>query len=391
MTTTDDVEEAVTYPHEEQALIRHLTGSMEWLQELKASVEHYGVSRNDLQAVVDIRDGVAGRGETLEPSTAMESFPIQGYTEERSSLNQAIGVESISQTLVSTIKALIRKLSEYITKMIRWFRQKIQGEKTIGDKLKRHSELVEQMRVKNAQLEKQHKPSQECIERDKKLAGELLMNDGLQRNMLYAAALGHRDLASRIDRFSDTVMDQAAGLKVLVEDLERLLSGKTDEVEIHDNAMTVLGMQAQESEVLRAPMPSNSYLIQEVGVGVFDQTLIESQKTITPYDYLMKLYEDLGDQLKRIRKIENDDDVDKITSLLKDLPKSIDHLAWIAHTLREYNKAKLQSMKILHGYEREHFRHLYEDAYKQHLLSSKQNVIERIRKEVESLISKLMR
>ena len=110
-------------PEVEEAVrdLKTVEVAMRWLGELRETVRAEGVSETDIHALNSIRETLTGVGVVFDSVPGLEQYSAHSFTSERSSVNLTPGLESMTQTIIKTIKAWLGKIVEFIKKATRWF------------------------------------------------------------------------------------------------------------------------------------------------------------------------------------------------------------------------------------------------------------------------------
>jgi len=389
-----DEEEEADYPLSQQQVISQISMSMEWLTDLRDTVARRGVSSHDMKALREIRGTLADVGIELAPTPALEHYPIGSYTSDRSSVNLDVGLESISRTIVETVKLWIRKLVEYIKKMYRWVKQHLKSEDKFTPFLERYQELFmvlrdAQKRLKDASAAGRGREYDKAIER---ALNELIKDSQLKRSPLQLALLGEPDQAARLRTLEKDAFSFTQTVERQVDEIDFLLGNSPQRsTQVNAEGTSIAGKILQEEiDIFTAEMPQGNYLQKHVAVDVLGTKPIPSVSvTLSPYDYLMVMHEELTKQLNNIRNIDIDDSqVDKVSGVLGDLSKNVDYLVKLASFFHNTNRQKVVTLKKLVTFEMKALNALYKDVTTNAVDTRQAETFERIYRDVEAKLKK---
>lgn len=383
------------YPQSQEQVIKQISLSMEWLRDLRDTVVRRGVSSADMQALREIRGSLESVGVAFDPTPALEHYPIASYTDERSSVNLEVGVESISRTIIQTIKNWLRKLVEYAKKLYQWVKQHIKSEQRFEKAFSTYPEAIAIARDGRVRVEKTRttRISKELEQRIDKKRTRLLTDSDLKRNPLQLAALNVPTYADKVTHLEQDTLAFTRMVEAQVDQVEAALSNRPQSVRTVDDSPSVVGkMLLDEIAVLDAEMPQRDYLKRQVNPAYFDEPLRSVTWKVSPYDYLTTMHEELVKQLSGIRQISDEvEHVDQLSEILSDVSQNIDQLVQLSQFFYRFNHLKRETLKRLYMLENELFSMVYRDAVKDAPDTRHRESLDKIRGDVQQSITKILK
>lgn len=330
---TDEGDIDGVFPEQYQQVIAQVAMSMEWLTDLRTTVERRGVSAYDMRALREIRGSLEGVGVEFAPTPSLEHYPLGSYTDERSSVNMEPALESISRTIITTIKTWIRKLVDYIKRIYQWAKRHFKRESSFERAFSVYPEIIATAREGRDRLNRirSNRPSQALIKDIERLRQDFLSGDTLKRSPLQLAALNVPDQTNKALRLEQDTLAYTRKVEAQVDQVEAALTRDPRSVRTVDDSPSLVGaMILDEIKVLQAEMPQRDYLRRHVKPEYFELPLKSVSWKISPYDYLNDMHEELVKQLGQIRQIGDDvENVDQLSRIFTDISRtSISWCSW---------------------------------------------------------------
>jgi hypothetical protein len=383
----------VDYPETEQAELTQVATAVTWLRDLNDTIRRHGVSSSDIQALHEIKTSLEAIGLEFEPIPALEQYSVGCFTGERTSVNLTVSQEAIGQTILQTIKNWLRKIVEFLNKMVRWVRGAFMSEVIIQHNLKKVEKAILKVGDSNRELTRRfYRPDAEFEARLLRLAGELLQDPQLKRTPYQVAAFGVAGELQKVTQLHLETTTIANGLQTLVKELTAFLTDdNAPGFDANTRVFDMLRIQHLTSMELEIEAPKFDALLRQVTPAVFEQPLPAGIADVLGYDHLTKLYESLGDELRRAQRISNADEIDGILDVLSEMLQAVDRVGKIASFLYTFNKAKLNVLKLRYQYENQKFTWLVAEALRQAITDSQRNTVERLRAELTKVISDILK
>lgn len=383
------------YPQELTETIAHLQTSLEWLQDLRTTIQQEGVSRDDIQAVQAIRTSLEARGLVLGPVPALEQYGPNGYTPERSFVNLQLGVESIGATIVEVIKTMIAKLVEFVQGLIRWARKHFRSEKRMQDRLTHLNKIYNEAVKGNQELLRKYVDIDNAFRQElKALAAETLNHRLLKRSKLQLGCLGDPVYMAEVELSANVAMEIAADLSAFSKALAEALTTDVDVINIDgDIAETARETEKLHAtlEDLKAILPEFSAATRSLGPEIFEQPVPTYLATVTPYEKVLEAYLAMERHLKTIRKYSvTVAEEDTLVRVISNLTKVTSHLGHIADTLQEANRMKQASLQVHYHYQSVKMTRLVERGLAQNLNERKEAALRAIHERTAAAVHKLI-
>lgn len=366
---SEDEEFDGEYPEQHQQVIAQVALSLEWLTDLHATVERHGVSTHDMRALREIRDMLGEHHIAFSPVPSLEHYPLGSYSDERSSINLEPALESIARTIVTTIKSWIRKLIEYIKRLVAWFKRTFRKEEYFEKQFDAMHAVISVIRQGRADVDKRRttRPSKDLEKKVFEERQEFLQDGDLKRSPLQLAALGDNKQLAAVGELSKNTETLARNTETFVDMVEEVLANNPDHAsQVDTTSLTLGGMLTDDAKVLQSEMPQRQYLKQHVKLEVFDDlTVLKTMTEVTPYDYLEALYVELVKQLTNIREISDNlshENFNHVPKLLKDVSTNVDQLSLMATFFYRFNVIKYNTLLKLSRHDITVFNLVYSDA-----------------------------
>lgn len=367
-TTVDD-----QYPHDEIATMQRCALGLEWLSDLKETIQTQGVSRVDVTAVGDIGRGVGLESfETPESLTALGLAP-NAYMPDRAHINVGVATEGIGKTIVDMIKRFFRALMDYLRKFIRWIRKLYMDEGVLRVEIQRAVNAVAVMEKGWDKYVGILKPDDRYeAERAKRrldvLSGKVSEIPVKQTQLFAIAMMGSsfKRTPYQIENISKTIDELLERLKDLVNNLDDYIEGK-EELSMVGSFHYIswsLGVRNKENSDLRfeelyehfvdleRPRTTNPPFLTTIDAvtEAFDERLGSNVKaSVVPYYYMVDKYEQLHDHLRKVeRKDISDANVDAkaLAERIKYITTITDNIGNVGTVIFRYNRQVREALQV---------------------------------------------
>lgn len=330
--------------------ITRYRGEVELLNNLYHTVSQEGVSQEDIRTLKSIQERIFGSG-NVPAGIGIEEFDEYLFTEERSSVSISVANESFLATMVQTVKDWIRKIVEFIGRMIEWVAKNIWSEQRFKSQMSvgvKRYDLARDARVKAEVLVGTQAKTKPIMI---KYANELLKSDRLQINLATVAAFGDRQVSREIDELA--LHTRAASQKLAEElsVLKRDLEDGTGKVNVTMFPLNALETLAERSGKLVERQPANSFLAQKVKLSIFDSEIPTLTKTVTPFEDVAKQYSAMRSTFKSVKRVSNEKKITYLVDYMNKVMKAVTDMGRILSAIRDINNIKLQVISVFINYE----------------------------------------
>lgn len=380
--------EVVEFPEAEQKQMQQAVISLELLRDLKFTIAKRGVSQDDIRSVFEIRSSLEAIGIESEVVPSLEQYGTLSYTEERSGVNLRVATESIGTTIANVIKAMIKKLIEYIAKMVQWFRKTFMGEKALQAQLSSTVKVVETLRDKNREFIREYGQPKDYDKLSQEYVTEVLTKHGLRLSPITFALLGDQAARRELDDVLVRVNEFLAVPPSVAKFITDFLEEKVQEVEmdVTDTKLARIGWLLVEYERLDVEVPDAQSALRRLGPGALDIRLHPLLTGVTPYDTMVLTYDYINDTLKRVRAYTGNENVEGLTEVVNGLSKAVDNMAKVASHIYDLNRRKINLLKLFYLYENMRFTLLFRYAKEQFVGGDKEERIEKFAEELKKLL-----
>lgn len=378
--------------------------SVKWLTELHATVSAEGVSASDMATLGAIRDMLSPLHTDLALEPALESFST--YTEERSSVNLDQGLESITRTVIRTIRTWLAKLMEFIRNTVRWLRKYTTADTVIQSKIDKYLKGIKRMQDGSEDIARQYAVKElttdlDAVWKEKLSTSKMLMRTDLALS-LYGDALS-------VSIVTPILMNTEKYAKELVTVVNQLLDFYTnpnapDSLDIDLGFFSRLKQSRTDAEKAGAPTV-NDRTLADVDMSLTFMAgrnrtggiaIPANLKTTDPYDHIRSSFEYAGDTLREINKRLDADafeasranDSVKVLNLMT---VAIDDLATMAQFISQRNKTRLVLLDAISHYENHRFSALFREAQRNAVNDAQNRVLDRMKSEIEKTLNSIMR
>lgn len=388
----DESSDSSEYPQEEIKSVQEAVVSLEWLCDLKQSIHRNGVSQNDIRSLDTIRSDLMSKGFEFEACPALESYNINAYTDDATTINLDVALESFGQTIINVIKSMIRKLVEFITKIVRWFRDKLMNDRVVDIKIERAVRRVTTLREKNDQFAKTYGAHPELSKLLAKTRYDLLTNKGLVYTFMTDAMFNDKKMEIQANTLFDAIPTALSYVQASALRLANVLDPKSSDGEVvafdfnafNDLASSLFLMEVPHADPIKA-------LEKLGGTSVIRKPLSPFLTEVTHYTYIVEVYEKVNDALKKINRFSSEWDYDPIVEYLKELTQASDTMAKIANHIYTINARKLKILGLMYSYEKIYYTELFTYAKERYKGTAKEALINTFAKQVTKIIEETLK
>lgn len=392
--TPDSVDEGVDYPDQDLEELQQVGVAVEWLQDLRYTIARQGVSKGDIQALTDIRVAMEALGVTFDATPSVEAYGVSSFTDDRSGVNLQVATESIGRAMVGLIKGMIRKLVEYINKVVRWLRRAFYSEEIAKTKLDGAVKRLEALRKKNQEFEKAYARNPVL---DEKYAEhrETLLAGLTPVTAVIKALLGAHKAQAEVSGVISTIRSLYPIPLILAQQLKTTVldeNSKTTNVSFTAYPMdrmtqlqTVIGIVSKDPNFMQ-DIPLDTFVARSIE-GRVSRTLSELTKT----QEVLAAYEQINDVLKHLNRFDRVSEWEGLVEMINDLTHGSEQLSRMFQFLYEYNASKIKVLNALYQYENLRYTLNTSYAREKYVGDAKETAIDAFAKGVEKLMKELTR
>ncbi|MNU66964.1 hypothetical protein D3C71_562910 [compost metagenome] len=341
------------------------SGSLNELVEIGDTIKAEGVSQEDVRSVFTIIKRLNEAGIEVGVGASLEEFEITHYTPGRSMVNQTISQEGIGETIVSVIKAVIEKLIEYSIKTVRFFKVMGAKDKTIEAAFERAKDKSKDVQKAIALFNQVNMADSSKVDEEAmKYAHTLLLQGGLPRNRVTVAALMYQPTVDVVKSIHAKTERSVMFLRQSVKSLRIFLTNPQADLNVDVTMMEDLALVRDQIGLLQEIDPAVYFLQTYVKPDYFvNNTLTKEAEPIARYEYILKGYYSVADELRGIRKYNLDaydeQAVRFINEVIAELTQAFEDLGLIAGFFAELKNTQMQVLKLQLQYLNRHASLLY--------------------------------
>jgi hypothetical protein len=348
------LEEQVTgeIPEPEVDALKMASDSLTDLVQIKDTILAEGVSQEDVRSVFTIIKRLNDAGIEVGVSPSLEDHDIGHYTASRTMVNVRISQEGIGETILSVIRIALEKLVEFVIGTVRWFKLLSAKDKAIDAAFDRAKSKAKDVQVGIALFRRYSTADNSKIEADAKdYAKELLVNGTLPRNYLTLAAMFHQPSVDEIKTIHKKVERACIYLRSSVKSLKIFLSNPTTDLNIDVTMMEDLATVRDQVGLMQQVDPDTAFISMFIKPDVFaDSTVRREAEPLAKYEYILKAYFSVADELRSIRKINLDqydeEGVRFITEVIAELTKAFEDLGTIVSFFAAVKAAQMLVFRV---------------------------------------------
>lgn len=348
----EDYDSTETIPLEQMKIAQEAIAE---LSEIRDTITLEGVSSHDLVAVKAIQDRLKDNGVNVPNNVSLESY-IKLTSNERTSLNMDISNESITKTIIATIKKWIHWLIDAFTKTIRWFKSLTLSDDLAKKKIATITTAALKMEsvYKNNVSKLSISQTNKLLDKQIELAKANLMDAKLERCEAMLAAFGEKKPSTELKMQHHLLQLGSEHLIKVINSLGKILQNHDSSNIDNSLKLMLFDPKSKIENVLKdlhklfEKSDKDSYLLDVLGDHFFESTKrvltgreFLSYKTI--YEAYVKGAEALTKANRSLDKsLTNDDDLENIQ---KHISIINEYLNGINEAVDLYNKYKAYMIK----------------------------------------------
>jgi len=330
--------------------------SLNELTEIKGAIIKEGVSQEDVRSVFTVIKRLNDAGIECGVSVGLEEYGLNHFTTSRTMVNQRVSCEGIGATIVSVIRAALEKLVEYVVGAVRWFKLLAVKDKAIDAAFDKAKAKTKDVQEAIALFRRYSMANNSDIETQAQAyAKELLLNGSLPRNYVTLAALFHQMTIDEIKTIHRKVERSCLYLRQSVKSLKVFLSTPSSDLNIDVTMLEDLAQVRQQVADLQVIDPDVNFLTLFIKPGVFaDSTVRKQAEPLAKYEYILKAYFSVADELRSIRKINleayDDQGVAFINEVIGELTTAFEDLGLVVNFFATVKATQMAVFKVQLNY-----------------------------------------
>lgn len=330
--------------------------SLNELVEIKGAIVKEGVSQEDIRSVFTVIKRLNDAGIECGVSIGLEDFEIGHFTPNRSMVNLRVSQEGIADTVVSVIRAVLEKLVEYVVGTVRWFKLLSVKDKAVEAAFEKAKAKTKDVQEAIALFRRYSMANNSDIETNAlTYAKELLVNGSLPRNYVTLAALFHQPSVDEIKTIHKKVERSCLFLRQSVKSLKLFLGNPEADLNIDVTMMEDLATVRQQVADMQVADPDVKFLTMFIKPEIFaDSTVRKQAEPLAKYEYILKAYFSVADELRTIRKINldsyDDQGVAFINETIAELTTAFEDLGLVVNFFATVKATQMSVFKIQLNY-----------------------------------------
>lgn len=278
--------------------------NLEYLVDLHDTIKNEGVSKADVQDILNIQEQYRSSNGELPIETSLESY-LGMFTAARSTLNKKISMEGVASNIINTIRKWIDYLVEFVAKIIRWFKGWQHRDDQIRSKIN-----VAKLKLKivkaayQSAIEANFRSDRDLTEQFVKVANQLLTDPSLPKTPATLMYLGVMDREKPFKYLTVAINDGVQQAKNNFATLEKQLDDTNNVNQaIISNAKLTFALDnikqftvvSDDADYLTNSVPWDFY-------KSIDSTL---KLEIPQYQAVYDLYGEFADRLRKMKRISS--------------------------------------------------------------------------------------
>lgn len=400
---TNDIEQPVLLTSGEPLVPKVLTTSLEWLEELHERVTNDGVCRQDIIDLRDLFPILMGDEPQYPVVPALESYPIQGFTEDRSMLNQSVALEGVVMAMVATVQRILRTLMDAVKASANMLKKLARNEYVAGFKLKNLHNAGLKAAEGADQIQTKFIKDTSSIEAELvKYRSKILDDSPIRRTPYQLAALGDRTYQPKVEQTIRRIHKAAPELHVYLTEVRRILGSKSnanmDHLAYHPvfEELKKLRWEVEDlSDKASAPdyVSSQKHLMYFTGKPKPRARFPEAASKLVPYKQQLKMYEQLDKELSQIWKVNlvgSSEEMKPVLDGLRRASRSIENLQTVTEFLHRYNQSKKSALKVAYRFENKRFTLLYKAAATTTVTEPQRESLQQLKEKYTQILATLL-
>lgn len=342
-------------PQVDEPVIDNLKLASDGLSELviiQDTILKEGVSQEDVRSVFTIIKRLNDAGIEVGISPSLEEHDIGHYTPNRSMVNQVVSNEGVGETIVKMIRVVLEKLVEYVIGTVRWFKLLAVKDKAMDAAFDRAKAKAKDVQEAIALFRRYSMADNGTVEADAaKYATELLTHGSLPRNYLTLAALFHKPSVDEIQTIHKKTERSCMFLRSSVKSLKVFLATPDADLNVDVTMMEDLATVRQQIADMQTIDPDVKFLSLFIKPEIFaDSTVRKQAEPLAKYEYILKAYFSVADELRSIRKINleqyDDEGIRFINEVIAELTTAFEDLGLIVNFFAAVKATQMQVFKL---------------------------------------------
>lgn len=324
------------------------------LVDIRDTVLIEGVSQEDVRSVFDIIKRLNDQGIECGVAPALEEYELGHYTQSRTIVNQQISLEGMGATIVKVIKTVIEKLIEYVVGLVRKYKVWQANDK----KIERNFEMARNKakdiqdgiaKLRRYALTSTTEVDNQTLEYTKHLLGGA---GKLPRTKVGLAALFDTAQIETIQLIHKETEQATRYLRASTKSMKVMLNGDGSSGSVDTTAIQQLSVLYYKVELLLMEDPEPNFLLHYIDPKVLlNNTIHKLAVPIGQYEYLIKAFYAIADDLRGIKKVNLGDSFDEntargISDSIVEMTQAFEDLDVIIQFMIHVKNTQLQVFKV---------------------------------------------
>ena len=300
--------------------------NLEYLVDLHDTIKNEGVSKADVQDILNIQEQYRSSNGELPVETSLESY-LGMFTATRSTLNKKISMEGVAGNIINTIRKWIDYLVEFVAKIIRWFKGWQHRDDQIRSKID-----VAKLKLKivkaayQSAIEANFRSDRDLTEQFVKVAKQLLTDPSLPKTPATLMYLGVMDREKPFKYLTVAINDGVQQAKNNFATLEKQLDDTSNiNQTVISNAKLTFALD--NIKQFTAVSDDSDYLTNSVPWDFYKSIDSTLKLEIPQYQAVYDLYGEFADRLRKMKRISSElDDQQQMEQIKKSIEILTDSL-----------------------------------------------------------------
>lgn len=319
--------------------------AIDTLLDLHATVKANGVSSHDIEGLKTINRRLVEHNLKM-PTTGLEDYGY--FTPQRSLLNKQVSLESITKTILDTIKAWIRKLVEMVMQGYRWVKGLKQKHAVLDAQLTKARDILLAVRKIYGHMKVIDAPmGAEATKLTNELTTTTLVTGTLERSRVTLYGFSNEAAEKAVKNLYASAKATSESIATRVNNLADLMGNK--EIPSDDGicGLQDLAILVQTVDELNQVSDDPDYLVKELGNTFWEGVDKFRKVSIIDFDDLAKYYGSTADALGRIRNIKIEDvaQADRAQVIINQITTAVNHLNKIVNFFNRAAQAQVTAAK----------------------------------------------
>lgn len=354
-----DAETAIEDPESAITLMQSACENLNYLTDLYQCVKEEGVSKADVEDVLNIQEQYRDENGQLPVTSSLESY-IGMFTAQRSTLNKKVSLEGIGTNILNTIRKWIDYLVDLVAKVIRWFKGYQHRDSHIQAKITTFKVKLKLIKVSyDSAIDANHRSDRDLTEQFKAISEQLLKDPSLPKTPVTRMFLGAIDQEKPFKYLSAAINEGVSQTRHVFDILEQNIKyeaeskqpGTYTATQVNINKLT---FALENIRKFNAVSDNPDYLVDEIPWDFYkhlDKTL---KLELPKYENIYVLYGDLADRLRNLKRIngqiEDEQRVEEIREIINVLTQAIKDLNELVQQCAEIRDAAFKAYATQFNY-----------------------------------------